>query len=192
MARKTKIYDNLSEEDKRELKSIVEIALSNQIMLGEKIVIDEAAHNDYLLAEEKENVWDGMDYIIKSDMISALIEIMYNVKQEAKAIETNLIKFKKSKEPKVEDSLLKDSIKIGDVVTFSITAGKTKKEYEREIVKITDKGFQVEFDENYPCDITPNKMIGRKRIRFSSIISKNNSYETFVSEENESENEAVA
>jgi hypothetical protein len=174
MARKKDVFSNLSEEKKEKIKSFAEFVVSNPVILGEPILVNEKT------GEIKER--------IDTDSITVLIECLNGYRQIAKTVDDEMKQSDKEMEKaKALDRAhsLRDSLEVGDKVIFSMGNVKLKRNYEREVVKITDKCFHVEFDEDYPCTITPDRPIGIRHIKFTALIDNLSKSENVGSSNNE-------
>jgi hypothetical protein len=159
MAKKTSVFSKLTEEKQEQIKSFAEFVASNPTILGEPVLVNEKT------GETKERI----DY----NSITALIECLNEFKQIAKNVDDEMKQFDKEMKESANFKRvrsLQESLEVGDRVIFTVGNLKTRKSYEREVIKITDKCFHVEFDEDYPCSATPDKPIGIKHIKFISLL----------------------
>lgn len=159
MARKINIFSELPKEKQEQIKGFAEFVVGNPIILGEPVLVDEKT------GETKER--------INYESITALIECLNEYRQIAKTVDDEMKQFdKEMKKAAITEkaNLLKESLEVGDKVIFTMGTSKLKRNYEREVIKITDKCFHVEFNEDYPCTVTPDKPIGIRHIKFVSLL----------------------
>jgi hypothetical protein len=96
--------------------------------------------------------------LISPEMVMALLELLDNRKKVAKK---EMAVAKKQHAPPRQGFL--GHIEVGDVISFFMNS----KQYEREVLNLSDKTVTVEFTPDYPCEST--KPVGKKYIKYTSI-----------------------
>lgn len=177
MARKTSCLSTLSNERQEELRGLAIKLTVHPAIRGDVYITDTDKHNEYLerKAKGEEDIYDeGISYRVNLDCLSALIELLYDEKSEAKVVEDSFKTRDKSlakSEALEKAGVLKQNLEVGDVVRFTMGNVKTQHEYEMSVIKVTDKCFHVEFTEDKPCITTPDKPTGVRHIKFTALIA---------------------
>jgi hypothetical protein len=101
------------------------------------------------------------------------LELLDDAKKEAKKVDEEFAKIDKEKneaEAKANGQTTAKKLMLGCTIKFTMGSGKAKREFEREVLKISEKTVTVEFDEEYPCTTSLAAPTGKKYIKFQNIV----------------------
>lgn len=144
--------EGLSPEVRAALDEVVAIVMSNPVIT---------------------NVNDKAEARVKTDNLSALIELLTVEKKAAQSVDEAHAAEDKAiakAEAIAIGAELSKQVEVGDTVSFTMGSGKAKTVFTRKVIKVTDKTFHVEFTEDYPCTTSLSAPVAKKFIKFAQLV----------------------
>lgn len=114
--------------------------------------------------------------------LEVILELLTAEKKQAKSVDESLAVVEKTvakAKAILEGTEKAKTLKVGDLVTFTMGSGKGKKTFTLPCIKFSDKTFTVEFTEEYTCTTSVSAPTGKKHPKLSAILE----FSTPVSEE---------